>query len=376
MKIIGKVLITVLTIIIILAALELFLRWRGALSTDIVRYDKATGLNTLKPNSEFKVTNNCYSNTVNVNSQGFHETEFDLAKPDNVFRVVILGDSFVEARQVETQKIWHNILEQKLNELPDLNKKIEIYAFGLGGNGTYLNYLYLYNYALKYQPDLIVLAFLPANDFRDDSGYFNKIFDNQGNIKTKLSGSEKLIAKSVLLVWLDYKWQLAKNNIRYYFGRIFNPQKIAEQLPFDFQVFLKDYPDSWNKVWDLEEKLILAFKKTAQEHNSKFLIVSLPDIWRSHEDLLKVDARYGQYAQNPNLDFEKPEKILKDFINKENIAYFNLLTPIKEKIQKENQPTFYWPCDAHWNETGNLWAAQILFDFFKEGNGRELLNNN
>ena len=57
-------------------------------------------LYTLKPNSEFVVNRKCFKNVVKTNSLGFHAKEVAIEKPAGVFRIAILGNSFVEAIQV------------------------------------------------------------------------------------------------------------------------------------------------------------------------------------------------------------------------------------------------------------------------------------
>ena len=362
-----------LAIIIMLAGLELILRWRGVFSTDVNVYDQETGLFTKKPNSEILISNDCFENIEKNNSQGFHDSEFTLAKPDDVFRIAVLGDSFVEAQQVQVEKTFYYLLEQKLNELPTNKKKIEVYAFGMGGNSTFKNYLYLNQYALKYQPDLVILGFLAMNDFREDYGLLPQIFDKQGNIKTKPSGGQRLISKSVLFLWADYQWKLVKTRFGYIFRNIFLPKGAVSQLPFDFQVFLKEYPENWNKVWDLEEKLLREFKLKSEASGAKFLLVSFDDIWRAHPEILKENKEYGKYLTNFDLDFDKPEKILADFSQKEGINYLNLVPLLRERIKTENQMTFYYPCDNHWNEIGHLWAGEAIFQYLDQKS--ELIDN-
>lgn len=366
-KILPGIFLTIAFLAIIFIGLELVLRWRGAFSSDFYRFDAKTGLQLFKSNSEFKEKNSCYETKIKTNSQGFHDSEFTLEKPKDVFRIAIFGDSFVQSRQVPVEKSFHYILEQKLNRAI-AGQKFEVLAFGIGGNGTFKNYLYLNQYGLKYKPDLVILGFLPANDFRDDYEIRKRIFDKEGNIRKETPAFQKIISKSVLLGWFNYKWRLVKTNLNLYFNK-----KKLDRVPFDFQVFLKEYPPGWQTIWDIEEKLISEFKKAVEAQKSKFFLVSFDDIWRSQQEHLPREG-YGKYLDSPELDFEKPEKILGEFAKKEQIPYLALAPIIKDKVKKTGEMNFYYPCDAHWNELGNQWAAQELFEFLT--NNQKLITDN
>lgn len=368
-KILAGLFVSIIFLVIVFSGLELILRWRGAFSSDFYRFDSKTGLQLFKPNSEFIEKNSCYETKIRTNSQGFHDNDFSLEKPEDAFRIAIFGDSFIQSRQVPLEKSFHYLLEQKLNETAKAGQKFEVLAFGMGGNGTFKNYLYLNQYGLKYKPDLVILGFLPANDFRDDYEIRKRIFNKQGEIRKELPVFQKIISKSVLLSWLNYKWRLTKTNLSLYFNK-----KRADQIPFDFQVFLKEYPESWQKIWDMEKRLISEFKKTAAAQESKFALVSFDDIWRSQKDFLPRDTQYTRYLDNPDLDFEKPEKLLTDFAQKKDIPYLALAPIVKEKVEKTGKMNFYYPCDAHWNELGNEWAAEEIFRFLT--NNLQLITNN
>ena len=55
-----------------------------------------------------------YSSKVKVNSQGWPDIEHNLAKPKDIYRMLILGDSFVENFQVPRLKKIFRQLQDKL----------------------------------------------------------------------------------------------------------------------------------------------------------------------------------------------------------------------------------------------------------------------
>jgi len=79
----------------------------------------------------------------------------------------VVGDSFVEALQVDSEQAFFKVLEQALNS-NGLDAKV--YSFGVSGFGTVEAYHLIKDYVLKYSPDLIIYLFIP-NDVSDSSPF-------------------------------------------------------------------------------------------------------------------------------------------------------------------------------------------------------------
>jgi len=99
-----------------------------------------------------------------TNAEGLRDKEYARVKPQDVFRIAVIGDSFSFPDGVEIKDAYHSILEERLNAKARL-KKYEAINFSVGGYGpaSYLTVLRLK--ALKYSPDLILLGFNPGNDY-------------------------------------------------------------------------------------------------------------------------------------------------------------------------------------------------------------------
>jgi lysophospholipase L1-like esterase len=103
-----------------------------------------------------------------TNSQGLRDKEYQINKPNNTYRVVVLGDSFTMPEGVEIDSAYHSILENEFNQ-EDSSKKYEFINFGIGGYN--LNkYLATLEYkGLEYQPDHVLVGMCLGNDipFKD-----------------------------------------------------------------------------------------------------------------------------------------------------------------------------------------------------------------
>ena len=102
-----------------------------------------------------------FSVQVHVNSARFVDREWESPRP-GVPRVVVIGDSFVEAAQVELEQGFGRVLEGALGEVT--GAPVEVLSMGVPGAGTATALGVLEAHALPRQPQLVVLGMLVSND--------------------------------------------------------------------------------------------------------------------------------------------------------------------------------------------------------------------
>jgi hypothetical protein len=114
-----------------------------------------------------------------INSKGLRDVERSYEKPLGVFRIVVVGDSFVfGSGGVETSDRFTDILEKS-------TKNVEVINMGVPAYGSDQEYLYLKTEGLKYHPDLIILCAF-ENDFRES---FSTVSPSNGRPKGYFSTS-------------------------------------------------------------------------------------------------------------------------------------------------------------------------------------------
>ncbi len=101
----------------------------------------------LKPNVQGIFRKSCFESWVKINSQGFRDVEHSLAKPEGVYRIVVLGDSMTAALQVNLEETFSKVLEGLLNEA-EVGKRVEVLNLGMYSFGTDQEYLSLKHYGL------------------------------------------------------------------------------------------------------------------------------------------------------------------------------------------------------------------------------------
>ncbi len=92
---------------------------------------------------------------------GFNDKVRPEEKPAGVFRIAVLGDSFVWGDGVPYEVIWSHRLEDKLSQ--KYGGKVEVLSWGLRGWSTIDQFNFLRKNGLRYHPDLLIVGFT-AND--------------------------------------------------------------------------------------------------------------------------------------------------------------------------------------------------------------------
>lgn len=108
--------------------------------------------------------------TGRVNSHGYRGPDRPPEKPEGLKRIVLLGDSFAWGYGVRDEDTISAVAEEELKRLVQ-DQRIEVLNFAVTGHTTTDEVAYLKSYALRFQPDIVLIAFF-LNDVSRGS-YFN-----------------------------------------------------------------------------------------------------------------------------------------------------------------------------------------------------------
>lgn len=112
-----------------------------------------------------------------INSRGLRaDRDHPYEKPEGVFRIVSLGDSFTAGYEVQGDETFSAVLERALRSA---GLRVEVLNAGVSGYSNAEAAVYLERELLRYEPDLVLLSFY-ANDLVDNvrSGLF-EVVDGQ-----------------------------------------------------------------------------------------------------------------------------------------------------------------------------------------------------
>jgi hypothetical protein len=262
-----------------------------------------------------------------LNSLGFRDQEHQLQKPDDVIRIIILGDSIVYGQMVEFDQIFPEILEAKLNQ--ELNQKVEIINMGLMGWNTAMQLESLIENGLIYKPDLVIIAFYlndtqvkrtprPEEDFKSDRSilpikkldqWMDKTFYFYSFIKFRYN---RLLENwSLKTSYHDWQKSFYDPNLRGFKQFKLSLEKI-QNLSQTNQAETLFVSLNWQPGWDKETKMALAeaeqLSMSTLNMFSSFSKFSLSDIQVSPSDWHPNDKAHQIYAS-----------IIKDYIIDNNL---------------------------------------------------------
>ncbi len=145
----------VIVLVIGLLLLEPLLTLGGVGNEESLDIDLATGWSPM-PNRAYTYRKEGFAHNT-INSLGMRDRERTVAKPPGTYRIAVVGDSLTEAEQVAFDKTYCSVLEKMLNAEGG-GRKFEVLNFGVSAYSLGQEYLRLKDFALRFQPDLTIVA--------------------------------------------------------------------------------------------------------------------------------------------------------------------------------------------------------------------------
>ena len=131
-------------------------------------YEVKTSGDELIPNQQ--------SNSVNINSLGFRGEEFSPEKPDNVYRIFMLGGSTMFGHGATSDQTTIPGYVQEFFQTYDVEFKIEIINGGIQGADSYTETKIIENKLINFSPDMVII-YDGWNDLRADNDA-KSVYDN------------------------------------------------------------------------------------------------------------------------------------------------------------------------------------------------------
>lgn len=313
---------------------------------------------TLYPDSQHRLVSaiDDIDITITTNSFGFNDLEHDFANPEKKFRILLLGDSYVEGHQVAADKITARQLERLAKEK---GYALEVISMGITGWGQ-AQHLSTYNVlGKKFSPDLVV-SFFCINDFENNGHVFEGDQDyslEQGRlvyhrpqeqlevplrkqlIHHTLHQTESYFAVKQLLSLAYYKKFFSeKEKAKAFFvagkggkrtGKPIDPQNAAQ-----------------DEVHHLLKALLIELNRSITSNNSQFLgtLVSA-DVREEESDDFLTTYSWVEWVHKTNgIDVINFHRQFRDLY-----------------LEKGIKPHFEF--DPHWSELGHRMVAERLMDY-------------
>lgn len=254
-----------------------------------------------------------------INSDALNERhDYSIDKPQDVYRIITLGDSFTFGAHVNTENNWTELLEARLNQKQTCRDINKFEVINLGVPGYDIQYA-IERYKLrgkKYNPDLI-LWFLKNDDFYDIAEETQPIIKTQREKAKKEWAHDELVRGedlAMLAQWTDNAIQVI--NKKYGKEKIMSTQKnLLEEFLYNINVR--------GLIFSMDDKNNAHLSTTEKEN------AIIHDIIMGNDDFFYTNQLFAQY----------------DYI----------------------KDSFY-PFDSHFNEKGHVLVADELFHYLIQKN--------
>lgn len=367
--VIGSCLVTVMVA-------EVAVRILRPLSTLVFRVDADLGYR-LAPNQISRSVSRDFNVEIRTNSEGFHDVDHDVVKPSDVYRIVVLGDSFVEGLQLETDEGFTRQLEQRITGWRR-DKRLEVINLGISGTGPAQHYRTLELYGLRYQPDLVLMALLPDNDFRDSyqplSGAISKPFyriNRDDSLSLVLPQVSKGTAEARFALQRSALLQLVRKvlaniPLEGWLGTmgLLSPQGGVDagtsglRIPSDWFVYMADPPAPWPDAYRVTLRMIEESARLANRHHAKFLAMIIGSTATIEGRWAEALAPYPDAAR-VRWEYDRPERVIEDVGRRAGFEVVNLVDSFRSDYRAHRR-SHSWAHDGHWNAAGHRLAADIM----------------
>ncbi len=357
---VGNGLLVVLGTVIALALAEVAVRTLAPRGTSIA-YSDRYGLALLYPDiTRYRPR---FDRVVSTNDAGMRDRDHDRTKPEGTFRVMVLGDSFMEAQQVAFEASMPALLESELGGRTP--QSVEVINAGVSGWGTDDQLRYLTEYGLAYEPDLIVVAMTLHND----------VSDNLRQYWHTLRDGELVAQDRDPIPWLTYKSLQLKAFLAVNFElvqvvrearHLRTMRAVGQALESHVHRLFRDpAPQEIEFGWDLTEQLFGRMQSVAADHGARVAVVLLPIRHQLSEEMFDDVIGSGRTSDGWELDRERPQRIMRDIAEELSLPLIDLTPGFRSWVATRDEP-LYIEWDGHWNEAGHRLAAQIVTSRLQE----------
>jgi hypothetical protein len=342
-------------------------------------YDPLLGWSK-KPRAHVTFRRYEYATDIAINSHGLRDVERDYEKRDGCFRVLALGDSYVEGFTVPFDKTVGQVLERGLDR-PGC--PVEVVNGGTTGYSTDQEDLFYENEGYRYSPDVVLLFFyyndILANGMQQVLGGIYKpifVFDGPGVrlYKTPVqrgttapfsAGPAGGESSSALIAWVQQRLWFGAPTLYNSIGRLgLWPPNRPIGAALELRVYSREDIPKLEDAWERTRRIILRLHAAVAARGERFAVVYIPNN-------MEVDDGAWSYGKlrykidETQWDRSRVATRLKAIVDSDGIPLLDLTAPLREATTTAGR-TFFQQ-DGHWNATGHLTAGRAVTAFL----GRE-----
>jgi hypothetical protein len=313
-----------------------------------------------RPGAGWKKTSE-YTSWIEVNSKSLRGAEIDYPKPAGEQRILVLGDSFTFAEQVNQHETFTQRLEDRLNAEGG-GQRHRVLNAGSNGWATANELVYLAKEGVRFKPDVVVVAFYLGNDVSDN---FRRIATVTDAVQADLAlrgadsfeGPRRILRKSELYTVFE-SGVLAK--LPWWQGD-------GGSYPSDRKP-PRDLAEA-EEAWTITERLLDRMRDVAESQGARFVVMVVPTatavVQRGGTGEKDADQDDEDTDGDQRPGFEDPHSQLAALVGRSNLTTLDLL-PAFRRADNRIKERLYFRQNAHWTAAGHGVTADELYDFLHE----------
>ena len=309
-----------------------------------------------------------FSVHLRFNRFGLRGPDVPLERSPGIPRVLMLGDSFIEAKQVaEAQTVAARL--QAATGAEWLNS-------GTFDWGPVQQYLYLQHEGVQFRPDLVVQFVYLGNDVADN------VPRSRGAIRRlgyPAAAIDEDTGELELLPWTSSP-PTTDDRISEIFGGTFatyrayetgvrdkvryqnvNPYPMERHL---LDLFREKEPAALGYAWKVVDALLGSIQQEAARGGAPTLLVIVPTKWQVHADDWRGFLKHHDRGVDDGWDLSKPNRRLAELAAARGIPVLDLQPALRAAADEGKR--LYYAVDMHWTAEGHAVAARELERYLAE----------
>lgn len=317
---------------------------------------------------------------VRINTHGLRDVEHEYDKEPGVVRILVLGDSFVEALHVPLEDTLARRLEEEIDRQ---GRNVEVIGAGVSGYGTAGAVLFFERQGVRYEPDVVVLAFYPGNDVRNNSptleDTLRPVYTADGSLQrveaqgsSEARGDESWSGKSAAYRYLrklvlTRQPALAKLLVDIGLMRSEAIRELPEQdgVPVAYGVYAVPLDADWETAWAHTEGLLSRLRDGVRQAGARLVVAVLTTREQIYADSWKeILATYPQ-MRGRHWDLAAPQRRALQWCAGAGVPCVPLAGAF-EAARDGGSELLHYRQDGHWTPAGHALAAATLQKFIDE----------
>lgn len=307
---------------------------------------------------DFHVAAEGISRRIHFNHLGMRDSrDIAIAKRAGVFRVAVLGDSFVEAMQVEEDEGVCRRLEAYLRTGDA--RVVEVLNFGCSGFSSTLEWVQAQSWVRDFSPDLVICLH-HFSDMSEDWSFSSRMRRTGDRLQAVAPSESDWGRQARQVMEGSQLFRVARGALDHW--RRHRPAGADASLQETFDAVVHDpYTPADEQAWDYSLRAVADMAEFFQAADIPFLVVLIP-IGTQVEPVGRACAEqlgFRYLAAGDRLEYRGYQRKVTGYCRQKDIACLDLLDDFRT-ANPQGRAWLYLPHDQHWSGAGHDLAARTI----------------